>query len=154
MSLKQQDPLLADEKYVSYAVESLFTNVSVHETIDYILQVSVKEILLKICSKLIMKRLLLKLTTENTFMLNSNFYKQIDGCTMGGPLSVIFSDIYMTKTEEEVVKPTNPSFYKSFVDDIISKKKKDLPNLRFENSNTTIPISSMPLKQCLKSPLT
>ena len=154
MSLKQQDPLLADEKYVSYDVESLFTNVSVHETIDYILQVSVKEIFLKICSKLIMKRLLLKLTTENTFMLNSNFYKQIDGCTMGGPLSVIFSDIYMTKTEEEVVKPTNPSFYKRFVDDIISKKKKDLPNLRFENSNTTIPISSMPLKQCLKSPLT
>ena len=57
-----------------------------------------------------MKRLLLKLTTENTFTLNSNFYKQIDGCTMGGPLSVIFSDIYMTKTEEEVVKLTNPSF--------------------------------------------
>ena len=39
---------------------------------------------------------------------------------MGGPLSVILSDIYMTKTEE-VVKPTNPSFYKIFVDDIISK---------------------------------
>ena len=53
-------------------------------------------------------------------MLNSNFYKQIDGCIMGGPLSVILSDIYMTKTEE-VVKPTNPSFYKIFVDDIISK---------------------------------
>ena len=31
---------------------------------------------------------------------------------MGGPISVIFSDIYMTKTEEEVVKPTNLSFYK------------------------------------------
>ena len=82
-----------------------------------------------------MKRLLLKLTTENTFMLNSNFYKQIDGCTMGGPLSVIFPDIYMTKTEEEVVKPTNPSFYKRFVDAIISKKKKDQPDLLFENLN-------------------
>ena len=51
-------------------------------------------------------------------------YKQIDGCTMGRPISVIFSDIYMTKTEEEVVKPTNPSFYKRFIDDIISKKKR------------------------------
>ena len=101
MSLKQQDSLLPDEECRSYDIESLFTNVPVHETIDYILQeVYVKEKLSKICSKLIMKRLLLKLTTENTFMLNSNFYKQIDGCTMDGPLSLIFSDIYMTKTEE------------------------------------------------------
>ena len=53
-----------------------------------------------------MKRLLLKLTTENTFMMNSNFHKHIDDYTMGGPLSVIFYNIYMTKTEEEVVKPT------------------------------------------------
>ena len=71
--LKQQDPLLPDEEYVSYDVESLFTNVPVHETIDYILQeIYVKEKLPKICSKLIMKRLLLKLTTENTFMKQTN----------------------------------------------------------------------------------
>ena len=86
-----------------------------------------------------MERLLLKLTTENTFMLNSNFYKQIDGCTMSGPLSVISSDIYMTKTEEEVVKPTNPSFYKRFVDDVISKKKKDQLDFLFENLNNHHP---------------
>ena len=67
-------------------------------------------------------------------MLNSNLYKQIDGCTMGGPLSVTLSDIYMTKTEE-VVKPTNSSFYKRYVDDRISKKKKDQPDLLFENLN-------------------
>ena len=81
-----------------------------------------------------MKCLLLK-STKNTFMLNLNFYKQIEGCSMGGPLSVTFSDINMTKTEEEVVKPTNPSFYERFVDDIISKKKKDQPDLLFENLN-------------------
>ena len=123
MSLKQQDSFLPDQEYVSHDVESLFTNVPVHETFYYILQeIHVKEKLLKICSKLIMKRLLLKLTTENTSILNSNFYKQIDGCTMNVPLSIIFSDIYKTKTEEEVVKSTNLSFYKRFVDDIISKK--------------------------------
>ena len=76
MSLKQQDPLLPDEEYVSYDVESLFTILPVHETIDYILQeIYVKEKLPIIRSKLIMKRLLLKLTTGNTFMLNSDFYK-------------------------------------------------------------------------------
>ena len=57
-------------------------------------------------------------------MLNTNFYKHIDGCTIGGPLSVIFSDIYMTKTDKEVVKLTKPRFYKRFVDDMISKKQK------------------------------
>ena len=30
------------------------------------------------------------LTTENTFMLTSDFYKQTDGFPMGGLLSVIF----------------------------------------------------------------
>ena len=35
MSLKQQDPL-PDEEYVSHDVESLFANVPVHGTIDYI----------------------------------------------------------------------------------------------------------------------
>ena len=28
------------------------------------------------------------------FYRNSNFYRQINGFTMGGPLSVTFSDIY------------------------------------------------------------
>ena len=40
----------------------------------------------EIYSKLIFKRLLLKLATENTFILSTQIYKQIDGCTMGGPL--------------------------------------------------------------------
>ena len=79
-----------------------------------------------------MKLLLLRLTKENTFMLNSNCYKQIDGCTTGGQISVTFSDIYMTKAEE-VVKLTNSTFYKRFVDEIISKKKKDHHGFLFEN---------------------
>ena len=78
-----------------------------------------------LCSKLIFKRLLLKLTTENTFMLNSKFYQHVDGCSMGGPLSVIFSDIFMTKTEGKVVEPTKPQFYKRFVDGIINNRYKD-----------------------------
>ena len=83
--------------------------------------------------------LLLKLTTEKTFVLNSNFYKQIEGCTMGGLLSVIFFDIHMAKTEEVVFKPTNPRLYKRFVNDIISKKGKHQPDLLFENLNNHHP---------------
>ena len=66
-------------------------------------------------------KLLLKLKTENTFVFNSKFYKQVDECSMGGPLSVIFSNFCMTKTERKVVEPTKPQFYKRFVDDIINK---------------------------------
>ena len=85
----------------------------------------------------IFKRLLLKLTTENTYMLNSKFYKQVDGCSMGGPQSVIFTEIYMTRTDRKVVEPTKSQFCKRFVDDIIKKRYKDqLDNLlKALNSN-------------------
>ena len=93
----------------------------------------------KLCSKLIFKWLLLKLTTENSFMFDSKFYRQVDGCSMGGPLSVIFSDIYMTKTERIVVEPTKPQFYNRFVDDIINKRYKDQPDNLFQALNSSHP---------------
>ena len=121
-------------------MKSLFTNVPIQETIDYILdEIYVKDKLPKICSKLIFKRLLLKLTTENTFKFTSNFYKQTDDCTMGGPLSVIFSDIYMTKTEREVVNPSKPKFYKRFVDDIINRRNINQPDDLFQKLNSNHP---------------
>ena len=143
--LQQQDPLFPNEEYVSYDVKSLFTNVPIQETIDeiyviYILEeIYVKNKLPKICSKLIFRRLLLKLTTENTFMFTFDFYKQTDGCTMGGPLSALFSDIYMTKTEREVVNPSKPKFYKRFVDDIINRRNKNQPDDLFQKLNSNHP---------------
>ena len=57
--LQQQDLLFPNEEYVSYDVKSLFTNVPIQETIDYILdEIYLKNKLPKICSKLIFKRLL------------------------------------------------------------------------------------------------
>ena len=43
---------------------------------------------------------------------------------MGGPFSVILADIHMVTTQNEVVKPMNPPFYKRFVQDIYSKRDK------------------------------
>ena len=54
---------------------------------------------------------------------------------MGGPLSVILSDIFMTKLEEEVVIPRNPKFYRRFVDDSFNIRKKDVPDELFEKLN-------------------
>ena len=67
---------------------------------------------------------------------------------MGGSLSVIFSEIYMTKTEQEVVKLTNPRFNKRFVDNIISEKKKDQPDLLFENLNNHHPNIKYTIQTC------
>ena len=117
-----------DEEDVSYDVESLFTNIPIEETINYIIeQIYVHKKLTPICSKPIL-RVLIKLAAECTFKLNSRFLKQVDDCTMGGPLSVTFSDIYMVKMENDIVIPSNiviPStiFYRRFLDDICSRLK-------------------------------
>ena len=50
---------------------------------------------------------------------------QTDGWTVSGLLSVIFSYIYMIKTERKVVNPSKPKFYKRFVGDIINMKNKN-----------------------------
>ena len=90
-------------------------------------------------SKLIFKRLLPKLTRENAFMLNSKVYKQVDVYSMRGPLCVIFSDIYMTKTERKVVEPAKPEFCKRPVDDIINKQYKQQPDNPFQALNSNHP---------------
>ena len=62
----------------------------------------------KLCSHLIFKRFLLKLTIESTYMFDSNFYKQSDGITMRDPSSETFSNIYLTTLEIDKIKPTKP----------------------------------------------
>ena len=62
--------------------------------------------------------MLLKLTTENTFMFISHFYKQTDGCTMGEPLSVIFSVIYVTMSIYPNLKFTRASWIILLIEEI------------------------------------
>ena len=63
-SILAENPLKEDEEDISYDVESLFTNVPVDDTIAYILdEIYVKKKIKPLCSKLIMKRLLKKLTS-------------------------------------------------------------------------------------------
>ena len=90
--IKRLSPLPDDEEYVSYDVVSLFTNISLYDTIDYIIEsIYIHKKLPQICSKLIFRRLLEKITKDCTFQLCFEFYKQVDGCVMGGSLSVTLS---------------------------------------------------------------
>ena len=47
---------------------------------------------------------------------------------MHGSLSVIFSDVYMTKTEHKVANSSKPKFYKRFTDNIINRRNKNQPD--------------------------
>ena len=108
--------------------------------LSYILdEIYVKKKLPSLCKRTMFKKLLEKLTCECTFMFNDNFYEQVDGCTMGGPLSVILSNIFMTMVELQVVKPMKPNFYLRFVDDIINRRKKNSPDLLLEKLNSYHP---------------
>ena len=114
-----------DYEDVSYDVESLFTSIPVRETIDYIIQkIYVKKEIKPFCKKSIFIKLLKKLTQECVFTINNRLIKQVDGCPMGGPISVVFSDIYVCKMEEDVVITANPIFYKRYVDDTYVRRKK------------------------------
>ena len=121
----KQDRLPLDEEYVSYDVESLFTSIPIEETISYIIeQIYDNNILKPICSRLIFKRLLERLTTGCIFSVNGQLIRQIDGCPMGGPISSILSGIFMNKMEQDTVKTIKPRLYKRYVDDTFSSRKK------------------------------
>ena len=81
------------------------------------------------------RRLLVKLATECTFKFNSRFLKQVNVCTMGGPQSVTFRDIYLVKMEKDVVIPSKPIFCRRFADDMYSRRKlRD--NVLFDRLNS------------------
>ena len=122
----KNDVLPPDEEYVSYDVESLFTSIPVKDTIDYILhEIYVNKVLEPICSKTVFKHLLERLCTDCVFSANGELIRQIDGCPMGGAISVIMSGIFMAKLEKDQVKPLKPRLYKRYVDDTISSRKKN-----------------------------
>ena len=116
-----------DEEDVSYDVVSLFTSIPIEETIDYICdEIYIRNKLKPFHNKrLIFRNLLRNLATKCIFSANESLYRQIDGCTMGGPLSVVLSDIFMGKLEMEVVTPSQPILYGRYVDDCYVRRKKN-----------------------------
>ena len=114
-----------DYEDVSYDVENFITSIQVKEMIDYKIQkLYVKKAINPFCKKSIFTKLLRKLTQESVFSINNRFIKQVNGCPMGGPIPVVFSDIYVCKMEEDIVIPANPIFYARYVDDTYVRRKK------------------------------
>ena len=87
---------------ILFDVKSLFTNVSLDETIETILQkVYVEKKIKTSIPKLILKKLLLLCTTHLHSRFNGEIYTQIDGVAMGSPLGSLFAYIFMIPLEEK-----------------------------------------------------
>ena len=83
-----------------------------------------------------LKKLLLKLTKECVFSVNNKLINQIDVCPVRVPMSLLFSDIYVSKMEEEIVAPMKPHFYKRYEDDMYISREKNEPDSPFEKLNS------------------
>ena len=77
-----------------------------------------------------------KLTKGCVFSVTEKLLKQVDGCPMGGPMSVVFSDIFMFKIEFDVAVPAKPIFYKRYVDDTYVRRKKNDADKLFKELNS------------------
>ena len=55
---------------------------------------------------------------------------------MGGPLSVTFSGIFIIKMENDIVIPAKPIFYRTYVDDIHNRLKKNVEDSLFRALNS------------------
>ena len=136
----RENPLNSNEEYVSYDVDSLFTSIPLAETIDFILdEIYVRKKLEPFCKKSVFKKLLNKLCKGCTFLADGRLIRQVDGCPMGGPISVVLSNIFCVKMEFDVVKPLKPKLYKRYADDIYSKQIKNQPDKLFEKLNNCHP---------------
>ena len=101
-------------KYVSFDVESLFTNVPIKKTIDVILTRIYNDHTtstnLNIC-------------TKTAFSFNNITYEQKDSVSMGSSLGPVMVNIIISELENKVIKPLindgNINFYCQYVEDTI-----------------------------------
>ena len=125
-------------KIASLDVESLFTNVPVDRTIDFILnRVYHNENTPKLdIPEEALKTLLQICTKEAPFVCpRGKMYVQTDGVAMGSPLGVLFANFFMGTIEEKIFSESNkPSVYCRYVDDtfVVVANDQELDNLRIK----------------------
>ena len=150
----------------SLDVESLFTNVPVDRTINYILDRVYRGSTIHPLNvpENILKRLLECCTKEAPFTCpQGNLYCQVDGVAMGSPLGVLFANFFMGSVEDEVFQNIDkPAIYCRYIDDIFIKipdeelieeltnqlKEKSGMNFSIERSNDgTMPFLDVLISQ-------
>ena len=121
---------------VSYDVTSLFTNFSLQETIDILINLTFSYNTTLNITKEELKKLFLLLHHSLIFFLRENFIYQIDGVAMGSPLAPVLANIFMGFYESKWLNEYNfnkPKFYLTDVDDILAAFEKEQDSVNFVN---------------------
>ena len=114
-------------------MDSLFLSIPLGETIDFIVDEIYARKKLEPFSKIsVFTKLPNKLSKGCNLLADSRLIRQVDGCPMGGPISIVFSNIFCVKVEFDVAKPLKPKFYKHYFGVIYSKWIKNQPRKRFQ----------------------
>ena len=103
-----ENSLDSNEECVYYDMDSLFTSIPLGETIDFILdKIYIRMKPEPFCMKSVFKKFLNKSCKSWTFLAVGRLITQVDGCPMGSPISVVFSNMLCVEIEFHVVKPVN-----------------------------------------------
>ena len=119
---------------VSYDVTSLFTSISLQETIDIAINLIFNHNPNLTITKKELKKLFLFAASRTHFIFNSNFYNQIDGVAMGSPLAPVLANIFMSFDESKWLNEYNlnkPKLYLRYVDDILAAFDNEQDSLNF-----------------------
>ncbi|VDQ01712.1 unnamed protein product [Trichobilharzia regenti] len=112
-------------------IESLFTNVPLHETVDFICDyIKSNGINLPIPVTYI-KDIILMCTENIRSTFQEKAYKQIDGVVMGSPLGPLLADIFMSKLQKQMQGMLGEfMLYKRHLNDtlIIGNNSKSIEN--------------------------
>ncbi|CAH8503779.1 unnamed protein product [Schistosoma intercalatum] len=133
---------------LSLDVSSLFTNIPLLETVEFIcneLTAIRIETPIPACA---IKQLILRCTMNVQFRFDNEYYRQLDGVAMGSPLGPLLANIFLAKPENGPLKSTIthlPTYYR-YIDDtfIVLEKENDKHNLLniFNNVHPSINFTS------------
>ena len=106
----------------SFDVESLFTNIPLHETVAICLHYLFKDVNVVLgLSRKLFKQFLDLAVMNSYFLFNGKFYQQIEGLGMGIPLGPTFANIFMCHHERKWLEKCPiefcPVFYRRYIDD-------------------------------------
>ncbi|KAH9591590.1 Alpha-(1,6)-fucosyltransferase [Schistosoma haematobium] len=133
---------------LSLDVSSLFTNIPLQETVDFICnELTERRIETPIPASAI-KQLILRCTMNAQFRFDNEYYRQLDGIAMRSPLGPLVADIFLAKLENGPLKSIIshlPTYYR-YIDDtfIVLEKENDKDNLlnTFNNVHPSINFTS------------
>ena len=119
LSREISDLNIAERHLASMDITSLFTNVPLRQTVDFICGYA-KEYSMDLgLPNADLKRLILLCTENIAFNFQGTCYKQIDGVAMGSPLGPILADIFVAHLEKKIETAIHSvEFYRRYVDDI------------------------------------